>query len=147
MSAVQLWHGHPFIQANECVNEGCCECYCCCCCFFDIRRRFKCFRSILFRLFRMMERRFILGALFFQFLIPAFCSLRSRLNWKERPNRLNQEFSDWHICALRNDDDLIVHIFYALLSFILSLSDNGSGYWCLENYREIVFVLLTMRTN
>lgn len=40
MSAVQIWHGHPFIQVNEWVSEGCCEC---CCCFFLYSAPFRMF--------------------------------------------------------------------------------------------------------
>lgn len=35
------------------------------------------------------------------------------------PTRLNQVFSDWHICILFNDDNLIVHIFASFFFFFM----------------------------
>lgn len=57
------------------------------------------------------------NCLFFFYFVTSRRSLQ--IHMMEHPNRLNQEFSDWHICILFNDDNLIVHIFVSFFFFFM----------------------------
>lgn len=107
---------YPFVWASKRVLLLCVV--------FYVRRRFKCFRFTLFRSLWMMEWL----SYFFSFSLFYFVtSSRSPQIHLEHPNCLNQEFSDWHICVLFNDDNLIVHIFATLFLW---------RDWRETNYRE-----------